>query len=65
MDAGLLALNPKGLVSTPITGCGHEMAPWSEVTVDHSMGRCVFCLSGAGARYVPVGYTSRTGASAS
>ena len=39
MDAGLLALDPKGLVSTPITGCGHKMAPWSEVTVDHSMGR--------------------------
>ena len=48
MDAGFLSPSPEGLrANASIAGCGHEMAPRPEVTVDHRMRRQKpLCLAG-------------------
>ena len=40
VDRGLLSPDSERLgASASIAGCGHEMAPWPEVTVDHGVRR--------------------------
>ena len=48
MDAGFLSPSPERLrANASIAGCGHEMAPRPEVTVDHRMRRQKpLCLAG-------------------
>jgi hypothetical protein len=48
MGAGFLPPNPERLrANASIAGCGHEMAPRPEVTVDHRMRRQkLLCLAG-------------------
>ena len=40
LDACFLPPHEEGLgASTPILSRGHQIAPWTEVTVDHRVGR--------------------------